>query len=105
MPQTHPMETRATKLAGAMKARIGVLAQSMTAGQGRVPFHTLLSENKAIADFWVQHRYDALGAKVLATMKPMAIADLDTALTKYAQSQQQLGMPVVSDPMQGGMND
>ena len=31
-------------------------------------------------------------------MKPAAIADLDTALTHYAQSQQNLGMPVVNEP-------
>lgn len=80
------------------------------ASQGRIPFHTQLPQAQAL-EWWAQHRYDGMGAQVLANLNPTAIANLDTALTQHAQNKEAIGLPQETnalpgpapDPTQGGM--
>lgn len=103
MPQQHPLERRATLLSGKLKDRVSAMTASLSAAQGRIPFHTKLPEAQAL-DWWSKHRYDDIGKQALATLDPISVARLDSALTQHAQQQEALGMPSVTDPPpMGGM--
>lgn len=97
MAQLHALERRAAMAAGALKTRVSTMSQSLMAAQGRIPFHTKLSQANAL-DWWSQHRYDQLGQQALAGLDPIAVARLDTALTQHAQDKEALGLPVETDP-------
>src|SRR5438552_8244207 len=97
MPIQHALERRSTLLAGRIKQRVAALSQSFLAAQGRAPYKDPLSEAEAL-EWWYKNRYTALGAKALETLQPDAIANLDTALTHYAQQKEMLGLPIVTEP-------
>lgn len=103
MPHQHPLERRSALLAGKLKERVSTMTASLTAAQGRIPFHTKLPEAQAL-DWWSKHRYDDIGRQAIASLDPIAIARLDSALTQHAQQKEAMGLPIETDPTHlGGM--
>lgn len=93
----HVLERRANLLSQKMTSRISDLKLSLSAAQGRVPFHTVLAKSDALK-WWSQHRYDDLGQKALAGLQPEAVMNLDAALAQYTQQHNEMGMPVETSP-------
>lgn len=88
----HPLERRAQMLAGKIQGRVADLGQAMQAANGRIPFHTKLSQGTAL-EWWAQHRYDDLGQQVLQNLDPLDVLHLDRALGEYGAQQEALGLP------------
>ena len=100
----HPLERRATLLAGKLTQRIGDIGQSLQAAQGRIPFSTKLPQADALK-WWSQHRYDSYGQQALKNLQPQDVMSLDLALTRYAQGVDENGVPQMSDtPPEAMMN-
>jgi hypothetical protein len=87
----YRVERRARLLGEAMKQRATLFAEFLRPPGERPPFTQLLQEPIALK-FWREHRYDDIGARVLANMKPVDIAELDSALTQHVEEQQMTPM-------------
>ncbi len=80
------MERRARLLADAIKHRIEVMVDLLKEPGQRPVFTKKLSRREAL-DWWRQHRTDALGLRVMATMTPDQIVSLDRALSEQIQAE------------------
>lgn len=87
--QEQMIERRARLLAQKMQARVDVLRNQIAPEGQRPPFTKSLGNDNALK-FWMQHRYDPIGAQILQGFRPQDIAELDTALANYSE-QLQLG--------------
>jgi len=81
----HVIERRARLLSQKMMRRSALIRDFIAPEGQRVPFTKMLQNDQAIK-WWTAHRYDHLGARVLQTMRPGDIADLDLALMRGAES-------------------
>jgi hypothetical protein len=77
----HALERRARVGGERLRARIRVVANSLARPGERPPFTTALTDREALA-FWRRHRFDAVGAEVLARMRPAQIQELDLTLAR-----------------------
>ena len=88
MPRVEQrVEFRARLLAGAIKRRVGVLQTAVMPPGTRPPFTVQMGKSEALS-WWQKHRYDDVGAQVLARYKPEQILALDSELAKHIESQQ-----------------
>ena len=78
----HMIERRADLLAQKMQRRVQVLSQFLKPDGQRPPFTKQLNNEDAMR-FWMQHRYDEIGAQVLQNLQPHDIAELDAALAQH----------------------
>ena len=78
MTTQHRLERRATLLGQRMRELSTTLAQQLGAGD-RPVFTTPMTKAESLA-WWGEHRHDTYGQKVLETMQPWDIAQLDADL-------------------------
>lgn len=78
----HVVERRAELLADAIGYRIDLLA-GFLAPKGRGPVFTERLRTRDAAAFWLRHRYDDIGRKVLAQWDPEQVMELDRALSEW----------------------
>ena len=81
----HVIERRARLLGQKMQHRADLI-RDFIAPEGQRPPFTKMLQNEQALQWWQAHRYDHLGARVLQTMKPGDIADLDVALLRHAEN-------------------
>jgi len=81
-------------LGEAMKARVDVLASSMTPKGGHPPFTRHMTASEAL-EWWLKHRYDQQGLTVMQHMQPVQVAQLDAWL---AQAISASNGPAVQEP-------
>jgi hypothetical protein len=79
----HVMERRAAALADAINHRVELLTEFLRPDGDRPVFTKKLSEAEALS-FWQKHRYDEIGAQILAGWTPEQIMSLDVALSRAA---------------------
>jgi dsDNA-binding SOS-regulon protein len=89
MAYQQGLERRAQSLADAMKRRSDLFAEALRPSGQRPPFTKQLNQQDALK-FWMAHRYDDLGARVLQGMQPADIAELDAALAEKVQQPPQM---------------
>jgi hypothetical protein len=77
----HVIERRARILSQKMQHRADLIRDFIAPEGQRPPFTKMLQNDQALK-WWSAHRYDHLGARVLQTMRPGDIADLDVALMR-----------------------
>lgn len=82
----HILERRASLLAGRLAAQRNIVRDTLAPAGQRKPFTQQLSKREALA-FWRQHRYDATGQQVLATMRPEDVLELDLALSQANEAE------------------
>lgn len=80
----HRLERRARLLAMKMQERVSDLQNVVG-----VAFRREVPRGKALA-WWRKHRFDELGAQVLARMQPQDILDLDLALAQAIEAEQEM---------------
>ena len=85
------MERRARLLADAIKHRIEVLLYLLKEPGQRPVFTKKLSQREALA-WWRAHRTDPLGMRLMATMSPGQIMDIDRALSAQIEEEKEVGM-------------
>ncbi len=91
---SHVLERRLQMLAGRISKERGLLSAAFKASGNRPLFSTKVPEREAI-EFWLEHRDDDIGDKVLKTMAPEDILELDTRLAQFK------GMQEEPDPFGG----
>ena len=86
-------------LAAAIKQRVDTVAHALTPPGGRAPFTRKLSARDAF-DWWLKHRYDAIGMSEFAKLTAIQQQELDTWLAQAVQGTgagQQQPIPPVND--------
>lgn len=80
----HRLERRSRLLAQEASRRIETLKTML----GPRPLWSAAKTRREALAWWRKHRFDDDGAKVLATLKPDQISDLDRALVDETEQQQ-----------------
>lgn len=90
----HRLEQRQRMLAAKLTQRVQMMRDVLAPPGKRPPFHEQLSNAESLR-WWRTHRYDALGAQVLQYLQPAAIEELDVALSRQIEADQnaEMGTP------------
>jgi hypothetical protein len=86
MPIEHRLETRAHLLAERLSHEKATIVEALRPEGKRTLFSKQLSKPEALK-FWQQHRFDEIGAQVLARMSPSDVMELDAALTQANEAE------------------